>query len=233
VLPLTQNPNLLWPGWDTNRTAASGHTDVTIHVTGVDGPGRVHLYSQGSFGDITPLLHGGGTALPGSIREPAPAHTHAQWVFGEPGIYRLTAHATATNPESGATLTTAAHTYVFQVGDVPLGDVFCSMTTRGVADAAEVNAAVDRAAVEAIAAAQAANPELAEHRSGKARTREARGPAHDDARGASTDGQPAVLAAVIGGGVLMIVGLAGATWWYLRRLRHSTAAEPLAADDQR
>ncbi|MDR5700865.1 choice-of-anchor M domain-containing protein [Agromyces aerolatus] len=225
VLPLTQAPDLIWPGWDTNRTAAGGHSDVTIHVTAVDGPGRVHLYSQGSFGDIRPLLQGGATSLPGSIREPAPAHTHAQWVFSEPGIYQLTAHATATHPQTGATLTTAAHTYVFQVGDVPLGDVFCRMTTRGVADAAAVNAAVDRAAAEAIAADQAANPELGAEPSRKARTRVTVDAADDGERRAGTTGQP-VLAAIVGGGVLVILGLAGGTWWTLRRLREPAGVQP-------
>lgn len=223
VLPLTQAPDLIWPGWDTNRTAASGHTDVTIHVTAVDGPGRVHLYSQGSFGDIRPLLQGGGTTLPGSIRETAPAHTHAQWVFSEAGVYRLTAHATATNPSSGATLTTAEHSYVFQVGDVPLGDVFCSMSTRGVADAAEVNAAVDRAAAEAIAADQAAQPEQADEVSRERTERTDSGPASTPDRGARVTSQP-VLAAIVGGGLLLILGLAGGTWWVLRRMREPAGA---------
>ncbi|WP_308799351.1 choice-of-anchor M domain-containing protein [Agromyces silvae] len=219
VLPLTQSPDLVWPGWDTNRTAASGHTDVTIDVTGVDGPGRVHLYSQGSFGDIRPLLQGGSTALPGSIREPTPAHTHAQWVFSAPGVYRLTAHATATNPQSGATLTTAAHTYVFQVGDVPIGDVFCGMTTHGVADAAEVNAAVDRAAAEAVAANQAADPETLTRARGPGNRGATDDVAHDETTRATGAQHPMVLIAVIGGGTLVVLGLAGATWWYVRRLR--------------
>lgn len=109
----------MWPGWGRNRTSANGYPDVSIHITSVDGPGRVRLSSQGSFGDITSLLEGRGYTSPGAIREPSPAHPHAQWVFTQEGIYTLRAHAIATNPGTSASLATVAHIYVFQVGDVP------------------------------------------------------------------------------------------------------------------
>lgn len=225
VLPLTQNPNLIWPGWDTNRTAASGYSDVSIHITDVSGPGRVFLSSQGSFGNITSLLQGGGYALPGTIREPSPAHTHAQWVFTHEGIYTLRAHAVATNPGTGASLTTAAHTYVFQVGDVPLGDTFCGLHSSTEADSAAVAAAVDAAAAEAVAAEQAA---AAEAREEHADGRDALGrmvPAAEAARPSSiADANPTALIALIGGGGLVIGGVAWMTVWYLRRLRRDELA---------
>ncbi|GAB3617113.1 hypothetical protein GCM10027416_16700 [Okibacterium endophyticum] len=231
VLPLTQDPALIWPGWDTNRTAASGHTDVSINITGVEGPGRVHVSSQGSFGDITSLLQGGGHTLPGTLREATPAHTHAQWVFTQKGIYTLTVHAVATNPANGQTLTTASHTYVFQVGDVPLGDTFCGLSSTGAGDAAEVNTAVNRAAADAVAAAraaatteaEAAAPEKANSkRSHSSKTDEADDPFEQIF---GDDADPAVVAGIVTGGVLVILGIAGATYWYLRRLRtHPTSA---------
>ena len=144
LLPLTQDQSLIWPGWDTNNTKSGGYSNVGINVTNVDGPGTVYIYSQGSFGDLNPVLDGGRTSLPGVIRQASPAHTHAQWVFSEKGIYTLTAHAVLTNPSTGASISTSSHTYVFQVGDVPLGNVFCSVapTEADQAAAQQVNSAV-------------------------------------------------------------------------------------------
>ena len=144
LLPLTQDQSLIWPGWDTNNTKSGGYSNVGINVTNVDGPGTVYIYSQGSFGDLKPVLDGGRTSLPGVIRQASPAHTHAQWVFSEKGIYKLTAYAVLTNPSTGASISTSSHTYVFQVGDVPLGNVFCSVapTEADRAAAQQVNAAV-------------------------------------------------------------------------------------------
>lgn len=225
VLPLTQSPDLIWPGWDTNRTAASGYSDVSIHITGVDGPGQVLLSSQGSFGNITSLLQGGGYALPGTIREPVPAHTHAQWVFTHEGIYTLRAHAVATDPSTGRSLTAAAHTYVFQVGDVPLGDTFCGLSSSTEADSAAVAAAVDAAAAEAVAAEQAADAQEGEER-GDGRDMLGRMLLAGDVAQASplVDASPIALTSLIGGGVLVIGGIIGLTVWHLRRMRRDELA---------
>lgn len=218
VLPLSQHPALIWPGWDTNRTAASGYTDVSIHVTDVSGPGTVSLYtSQGAFGGWRPLLTHGGYALPGTIREPTPAHTHAQWVFEKQGIYVLTAHAVATNPATGASLTTQPHSYVFQVGEVPLGDVFCGLTPHGADDATRVNAAVLQAGQEAVAAQQAATiQERQQRRSGP-------GGAQSRPHGWQTEGAAGipvgVAIGIVGGGALLLAGIAGGTIWLLRGIR--------------
>lgn len=224
VLPLTQNPGLIWPGWDTNRTAASGFSDVSIHVSGIDGPGRVHLSSQGSFGGVESLLAGGGYSLPGVIRVPEPAHTHAQWVFSQKGIYKLTVHAVATNPATGASLRTAAHTYVFQVGDVPVGDAFCGLRSADADAAKEVNAAVNAAAVDAVAAAQAAAVTETAAELGEGREREF--VAADELAAGAVITQQAlpVIVGIVGGGVLIIVGIVGAVVWYLRRLRIAPGA---------
>lgn len=231
VLPLTQNPGLIWPGWDTNRTASSGYSDVSINVTGVNGPGRVYLSSQGSFGGVTSLLQSGGYTFPGTIREATPAHTHAQWVFSEKGIYKLTVHAVATNPANGKSLTTAAHTYVFQVGDVPLGDAFCGLRSAGAADANEVNAAVNQAAADAVAAAQAA---AAEEAAQDAATANLTPGSRKDADSSQSeedgileslfgdDVDPAVVAGLLTGGGLIVLGIIGAAIWYVRRLRVTT-----------
>ncbi|SJN18723.1 hypothetical protein FM104_01930 [Microbacterium esteraromaticum] len=234
VLPLTQDPALIWPGWETFSTAGSGYTDVSINVTGVDGPGRVYMYTQGSFGDFRPLLTHGGYSFPGTIREAEPAHTHAQWVFSQKGVYKLTVHAVATNPKTGSSIRTAAHTYVFQVGDVPLGDAFCGLRSADAGTAAVVNAAVHQSTADAVAAAQAdaaaqaaaAEAEEKEKRKQTLRTKQTEG--EDEDNGVldaifGEDVNPAVVGGIVGGGVLIIAGIIGATLWCVRRLRTQAA----------
>lgn len=231
VLPLNQDQGLIWPGWDTNRTAASGYSDVSITITEVAGPGQVSLYtSQGAFGGWRPILTHGGYALPGTIHEPHPAHTHAQWVFGQKGVYVLTAYAVATSPRTGASLTTASHDYVIQVGDVPLGDVFCGVTAHSASASDLVGAAVYRAGAEAVAAAQAEATEkenAEKERAEKERAERAR--AARAAAAAARDTQvpvsgvpgsqlhPALMVGIIGGGALAVAGIIGATFWVVRR----------------
>ncbi|MEA5656503.1 TIGR03773 family transporter-associated surface protein, partial [Cutibacterium granulosum] len=49
VLPITQNPDLLWPGWETFDVKRNGFSEVKINVRDVKGPGKVHLFTQNSF----------------------------------------------------------------------------------------------------------------------------------------------------------------------------------------
>ncbi|WP_062204717.1 choice-of-anchor M domain-containing protein [Streptomyces sp. NBRC 109706] len=134
LLPLTQDPNLIWPGWNTNGTAGSGYTDVEIAVSAVEGPGEVFLYTTNTFGGVVPLLEEGDFDLPGTIREETPAHTHAQWTFTDPGTYTLTARATATDPATGEAITSDAATYTFAVGDAPDGAASGTATAGRTAD---------------------------------------------------------------------------------------------------
>ena len=109
VLPLTQNQDLLWPGWETFDVKRNGFDSVKITVSNVKGPGKVHLFSQGSFGAVQPLLDGNATELPGTITVAQPSHVHANWVFGKTGVYTMTVQATA--HRSGKKFQTTPHTY--------------------------------------------------------------------------------------------------------------------------
>lgn len=236
MLPLAMNPNLIWPGWDTNRTSASGYSDVSINITAVEGPGQVFMATQGSFGGWAPILVNG-FALPGTLHEATPAHTHAAWVFSQKGVYKLTAHAVATNPGTGRSLTTAAHTYVFQVGDAPLGDAFCGVSVDPDAAAAglAVGSAVRSAGAQAVADAKSKSARNAAN-AGKEKTAPS-GQRAADAAGAGSGGSdgdllegllggelhPAAVAGVVGGGLLLLGGIIGGMIWYLRRLGANTA----------
>lgn len=67
LLPLTQDPELLWPGWDTMGVANDGFNAIDINFLNVSGPGKVHLFTQGAFGGLAPLLSDGYELKTGSV----------------------------------------------------------------------------------------------------------------------------------------------------------------------
>ena len=248
MLPLAQDPNLLWPGWNSlGFTEASGYTNVSIRIHSVNGPGSVILATQDPLGGWSPIMNR--WAMPGTISMPTPAHTHAAWVFSHSGVYKLTVSATATNPANGRTLTTATRTYAFQVGDVPLGDVLCGVGVdpETAAIGQNVQAAVQEAAASAAAeeqrraAAAQAEAEKKQKTSRAAKQADAKKltPKKQKAGGASSvksafsdvfgvfdetangSVSPAAVAAILGGGAVTFAGIVGLTVWYVRRLLRS------------
>lgn len=116
ALPITQNPNLLWPGWETTPVGADGFGQVDIQVVEIDGPGEVHVFGAANYDEtVDSVLADGGTELPGTIVAPFPAHTHANWVFTEAGEYTFTVQAAA--DKDGQSYTSEEHTYTWRVGD--------------------------------------------------------------------------------------------------------------------
>ena len=124
LLPMTQNQNLLWPGWETFDVKRNGFSDVKINVRNVKGPGKVHLFSQSSFGNVQTLLDGGSHTMPGTITVKQPSHVHANWVFTQPGLYQMTVDAIAVR--NGTTVSTGAHTYTWAVGSMAIAANSCS-----------------------------------------------------------------------------------------------------------
>ncbi|MDU0938446.1 MAG: choice-of-anchor M domain-containing protein, partial [Dermabacter sp.] len=52
-LPLTQNHDLLWPGWDTLGVKGTGFDEsIKLKFDKVEGPGAIHLFGQGSLSGI-------------------------------------------------------------------------------------------------------------------------------------------------------------------------------------
>lgn len=88
VLPQTQDPELLWVGWNTERIPAGtlpGPVRWTLRT--VEGPGRFALFTTDQFGAPRPLLVGGGT--PNRMEVPLGVHAHGNWAFGAAGTYTL------------------------------------------------------------------------------------------------------------------------------------------------
>lgn len=114
LLPQTQIPGILWPGWNTEELDTSTVSgDVTWSLTEVDGPGAVAVFLSG----LSPtVVFNAADGLPDTLHVPLGTHAHANWAFGAEGIYRLSFTVTATLA-SGETQTDT-DTYTFAVGDV-------------------------------------------------------------------------------------------------------------------
>ncbi|WP_297187435.1 choice-of-anchor M domain-containing protein [uncultured Corynebacterium sp.] len=109
-LPQAQDPDLIWPGWDTTESG----TPLSIQFLDVQGPGSVYLFSQGTFGGTAPLLDGDSLELTSgsAIPQDHPGHVHANWAFTAPGTYTMTVKAVA--PDGRETNTA---TYRWVVGN--------------------------------------------------------------------------------------------------------------------
>ncbi|MFP7695728.1 TIGR03773 family transporter-associated surface protein [Trueperella sp. LYQ143] len=94
-LPLTQNPNLVWPGWDTLGVAKAGYNTINIDFVNVTGPGKIYLFTNQTLGGIRPILADNGYTLESGdkIVQQQPAHTHAHWLFTKEGTYTMTVKA--------------------------------------------------------------------------------------------------------------------------------------------
>lgn len=91
VVPQTQNPDVAWVGWNTQEPGVMERLrgGMTLSLDGVDGPGALDVYLEnGNFGAPTEVW---------SSRRPYPQasfietnmHTHVNWVFHAPGVYRV------------------------------------------------------------------------------------------------------------------------------------------------
>lgn len=97
VVPQTQNPDVVWLGWNTQdpRVMASIDRGVTLSLTGAQGPGVASVYLQsGTFGEPQ-VLWDSRKSKAQPLWVDVNTHTHANWVFTEPGVYLLRLKAEA------------------------------------------------------------------------------------------------------------------------------------------
>ncbi|MDM4721211.1 choice-of-anchor M domain-containing protein [Micromonospora sp. WMMA1363] len=148
LLPMTQDPDLLWPGWNTT-TLGSGVFEgnkVRLSLVDVQGPGNVTLFTQDSFGG--PIMKfRSDDGLPDAIDVPVPTHAHSNWAFSALGSYTLKfqADATLTN---GTTVSTGPVDYSFVVGELSGGGPEASLSVLGMADEYQPNDTVTLTAVQ-------------------------------------------------------------------------------------
>ena len=116
VIPQTQNPSVVWLGWNTQDPAVTATIDrgLTMRVGPVSGPGRAWLFLQsGTFGK--PLLLADSGAAPGDVWIDSGTHVHANWAFSAPGTY--TATVTFLDTTTSGEAVSASTTLRFAVGD--------------------------------------------------------------------------------------------------------------------
>lgn len=116
LLPQSQQPGIVWPGWNTQHESLVKGTKgtVTWRLKQVSGPGQFKLFLTGSFG--TPEVRfDSGKALPQQLGIAPNTHAHGNWAFTKAGIYQLTVDMTATTTAGRSV--TDTRTLTIAVGD--------------------------------------------------------------------------------------------------------------------
>lgn len=125
LLPQTQNRDLVWPGWSTERLSGGQLVgdSIELSLAGAKGPGNLVMFTTDQFG--TPSVQFDGADAGRTLRVPIRTHTHTNWSFSSAGTYEVTFEVRGEIPGEG--ISTARATYVFLVGDtvapVPPGAV--------------------------------------------------------------------------------------------------------------
>ncbi|MGW3968818.1 anchored repeat ABC transporter, substrate-binding protein [Streptomyces ardesiacus] len=125
VIPLVENVGLdvVWLGLrvrgEGEARGATRSSDVLLSATDVKGPGQLVAYLTESLGqpDVYFDSSDGFTAKDTTSLPPA-AHTHLNWAFTKPGIYRLSLEAKLRNGSSAAK-PVGKGTFTFAVGVDP------------------------------------------------------------------------------------------------------------------
>ena len=134
VVPQTQNPGVVWLGWNTQDPAVTATIDrgLTMRVGPVSGPGRAWLFLQsGTFGK--PLLLADSGAAPGDVWIDSGTHVHANWAFSAPGTY--TATVTFLGTTTAGEAVSASTTLRFAVGDAASASEALAMAAPAAAPA--------------------------------------------------------------------------------------------------
>lgn len=120
-LPLTQDHNLVWPGWDSLgvQNVYGTNLKAEINVMSVEGPGEISVWTNGTFGGPGPLMKENKYQFPGTITQDMAAHAHANWAFSAPGTYTLKVQAKVTSADGKLTSTTEVETYTIVVEPAP------------------------------------------------------------------------------------------------------------------
>ena len=157
VVPQTQNPGVVWLGWNTQDPAVTATIDrgLTMRVGPVSGPGRAWLFLQsGTFGK--PLLLADSGAAPGDVWIDSGTHVHANWAFSAPGTY--TATVTFLGTTTAGEAVSASTTLRFAVGDAASASEALAMAAPAAApaDGASASSSSSGAAPAASGAADTA-----------------------------------------------------------------------------
>jgi surface-anchored protein len=98
VIPQTQDPEVVWVGWNTQdpQVVKKLGRGATLRLRGVNGPGTMIVFMQdGGFTEPRVLWDSRQQGLQDIWMEPN-THTHANWVFSTPGVYLAEVEVLAT-----------------------------------------------------------------------------------------------------------------------------------------
>jgi surface-anchored protein len=112
ILPQTQNANLLWTGWNTQRLAGATFSATRTTLNAVTG-GQFAVFTTNAFGSPT-VLFDSANGLPDTLSVPVNSHAHANWAFKSAGTYILTFQVAA-DLVGGGTVTSAPTSFTFEV----------------------------------------------------------------------------------------------------------------------
>ncbi|GAB2477147.1 hypothetical protein GCM10027063_17830 [Promicromonospora xylanilytica] len=159
VVPQTQAPDVVWLGWNTQdpRVVDAIGQGASLRLDAVDGPGEVFVFLQEGVSGPPNVLWDSGEPLPQELWMETNTHVHANWVFTEPGVYRLAVTTLAeltdgTRGEDSSTL-------VFAVGeDTDPAGAFSAVPDDGASAGTTPSATPTGEAADGEAGAEAADP---------------------------------------------------------------------------
>lgn len=151
VLPQTEAPGVPWLGWSTQAPSlADGSTQgINLELVGHQGPGKHSLFLQsGGFAAPKVLWT---DDQPQKIWVELNTHTHANWVFSDPGVHLLALNVQTTSAQGvGQSLPVVLK---FAIGVDPNSDEVKNATWQrelpGSSEAAQDNSGTDTAAADA------------------------------------------------------------------------------------
>ncbi|WP_443189965.1 choice-of-anchor M domain-containing protein [Micromonospora sp. CB01531] len=145
VVPQVQNQDVVWIGWNTQDPQVMQTIDrgATLNLLGVRGPGTLTTFLQsGNFAAPQVLWRSAQpSAQPFWVE--VNTHTHANWVFSEPGVYLVTVQVSA-DLISGEKVS-ATRTLRFAVGEATSPDAaFAASADAGPTLVGEAASGADR-----------------------------------------------------------------------------------------
>lgn len=124
MIAATQEDEVPWVGANTQHPSIREEIDgeVTWELTGFNGPGEMFVYEQGNLGKVVgkEWFRGQGAAGEGRVDLPENSHVHPNWVFSQPGTYRVSITQSATT--KGGKDVSGTGTITFHVGEPAKGD---------------------------------------------------------------------------------------------------------------
>ena len=91
VVPQTEQADVPWLGWNTQAPSLTDNVDrgLTMEFLGHQGPGEFSLFLQNGGFEEPQLLWSTATGATDGFWVDLGTHTHANWVFSEPGIHQV------------------------------------------------------------------------------------------------------------------------------------------------